>query len=65
MMKFTVNRECSGHARCFELAPEVYEVDSNGYNVDIGETVPVSVENESAAILGARICPERAIIIEG
>jgi ferredoxin len=64
MMKFTVSRQCSGHARCFELAPDVYEVDDNGYNLDIGNTVNVAAGNDTAARLGADSCPERAIIIE-
>ncbi|MFD9666305.1 MULTISPECIES: ferredoxin [Rhodococcus] len=63
-MKFTVNGLCTGHARCFELADDVYELDDNGYNVDINRTVDVAPGQEASAVLGAHSCPERAIEIE-
>jgi ferredoxin len=63
-MKFTVTSRCSGHARCYSLASEVYREDVEGNNADIGRWVEVEPKFEDAARLGARSCPEDAIIIE-
>ncbi|MGD9794223.1 MAG: ferredoxin [Acidimicrobiia bacterium] len=62
-MKINVNRAaCSGHGRCAALAPEVYELDDNGYNSRDGEfEVPAGLE--AAARLGADNCPERCITV--
>jgi ferredoxin len=52
---------CSGHARCNAVAPELYELDSNGY-CSIGELdVPAALEHQARE--GAAACPERAISI--
>jgi ferredoxin len=61
-MKLEVNKAlCSGHARCAAAAPEVYELDDNGFNaLTILEVAP---ELEAAAVRGADACPERAITI--
>jgi ferredoxin len=64
-MKVTVDgTRCSGHGRCYSLAPEVYTADSDGYNDNIGAPIDVPPAEEEAAHLGARMCPERAITIE-
>jgi ferredoxin len=61
-MKLEVNKAlCSGHARCAATAPEVYELDDEGYcALTVLEVAP---ELEAAAVLGADACPERAITI--
>lgn len=62
-MRVTVDRDrCSGHVRCAALAPEVYQLDDEGYAV--ADDQPVSVEWEQAAERGALACPERAITIQ-
>lgn len=53
---------CVGHARCHAVAPEVYELDDNGFNVTAEKEVPE--ELRSQAIRGMRACPERIITIE-
>lgn len=53
---------CTGHARCNAAAPEVYELDDNGY-CNVEELTP-SPADESAARSGADSCPEGAIHIE-
>jgi len=54
--------KCTGHARCWSLAPEVYELDELGYNVTpVKDVLP---EHEEAARKGALACPELAITIE-
>ena len=59
-MKIKVNRTiCAGHALCAAKAPDVYEVDEEGYCSSDGKTV--SPEHWRQAELGANICPEQAI----
>lgn len=59
-MKVTVDHvACTGHGRCFVLAPEVFDSDDDGYCVIRNEDVPVALE--AAALKGQANCPERAI----
>ncbi|MET8181551.1 ferredoxin [Streptomyces sp. NPDC005336] len=55
---------CTGHGRCAVMAGELYEVDDNGYNLRRGSTFDVPPGMEEAARYGAKVCPERAIVIE-
>lgn len=54
---------CSGHGRCAKLAPDVYKLDDNGYNVDRGKTLEIPPALEASARKGAKLCPERAITV--
>ena len=61
-MKVELNREvCTGHGRCYVLAPEVFEADDDGYGV--ARFVDVPPELEAAARKGAGNCPENAITV--
>lgn len=63
-MKIEFDRAaCTGHGRCYTLAPEFYEADDDGYCVDPTGEVPV--ELEAAARRGVDNCPEEAITIAG
>ena len=63
-MKISVSESlCSGHGRCYTVAPEVYESDEEGFNALRGETVEVEAGKEEAARRGADSCPESAITI--
>ena len=53
---------CVGHARCYAVAPDIYDLDDNGYNITPVREVPV--EQKEAALKGAKACPERIITIE-
>lgn len=53
---------CTGHGRCFSLAPEVFDSDDDGFSVVRLETIPG--ELEAAALRGAGSCPERAIVVD-
>jgi ferredoxin len=54
---------CQGHSRCYSLAPEVFDVDDDGFAyVLIDGDVPVHLEEK--ATLAAANCPERAITVE-
>ncbi len=60
-MKIRVDPEkCQGHARCFSLVPELFEVDDYGLSSVKGDgTVPS--EFEDRARLAIDNCPEFAI----
>jgi ferredoxin len=63
-VKVSVDNDlCTGHARCWSLAPEVFTIDDDGYS-DIGVGKPVVAEHEEKARLGVRSCPERALSID-
>ena len=54
---------CQGHARCASLAPDLFDLDENGYGVvRLGrEVVP---EGDLDALLAIDNCPEQAIRLE-
>jgi ferredoxin len=52
---------CTGHGRCYTLAPAVYEPDDEGYCATRSAEVPP--EEEERARQAARNCPERAITV--
>jgi ferredoxin len=61
MVTISVDRDkCMGHARCAALAPEVYQLDDDGY-VDVPSATVVADELRGTAQDGASACPERAI----
>lgn len=63
-MRIRLDREaCQGHNRCYLLAPELFDVDDEGYAVLLvdGEVPP---ELEEKARLAADNCPEYAITVE-
>ena len=60
MLKIKVDRaKCTGHARCEAVAPEVYDLDSDGFNISDGKIIDETWRDQ--ALRGARACPERAI----
>jgi len=62
-MRITVDAsKCQGHARCYALAPELFDVDDYGQStVRIDGDVPVELEDR--ARLASANCPEFAIDI--
>jgi ferredoxin len=54
--------KCAGHARCASVAPEIFELDDNGYNTIALRRIPEDLA--SAAQRAARACPERIIQVE-
>jgi len=50
---------CQGHARCWAIAPDLFDLDEAGFARLQVETVPPALEE--AARLAAAACPERAI----
>ena len=61
-MKYVVDEAlCAGHGLCFGIAPEVFGLDEEGFNLNIGRTIEVPPDLEEAARRGARSCPEAAV----
>lgn len=62
-MKATVDPDrCQGHARCWDICPEVFSLDDEGHafvSVDV-----VAPEQEDRARQAAVNCPERAITVD-
>jgi ferredoxin len=53
--------KCQGHARCYGLAPEIFDVDDYGQASVIVDEVPEGLEEK--ARLAVANCPEYAIEI--
>lgn len=51
---------CQGHGRCYDLAPDLFGADDEGYGQVLGEGI-VPQEAEQAARLAVLNCPEHAI----
>ena len=63
-MKVQIGAErCQGHGRCYDLAPELFGADEEGYGQVLGDGL-VPPDLERAARLAALNCPERAIDVE-
>jgi ferredoxin len=55
---------CTGHGRCYAVAPTVFVDDAEGYGQVIGDGVYADSLADDAR-RGAGACPERAITVEG
>jgi ferredoxin len=53
---------CTGHGRCYTLAPELFDSDDEGHSVLLA--VEVAEGLEAQAWLAVQNCPERCIAIE-
>jgi ferredoxin len=52
---------CTGHGRCYTLAPDIFDADEAGHSIVlIGE---VSGDLEQHAVTGEQNCPEDAITL--
>ena len=61
-MKVAVDADrCQGHARCWEICPDVFDLDDEGHAVVKVTDVPFELE----ASVGEAVanCPERAITV--
>lgn len=62
-MHISIDRSlCSGHGRCFSLAPEVFDYDDEGFGVPKSEVIGPELEAAAGRAVGA--CPEQAIALE-
>ncbi len=61
-MRYLVDQAlCCGHGQCAALAPEVYSLDDDGFNKEVGHFADVEPGQEEAARAGAMACPDAAI----
>jgi ferredoxin len=61
-MKAAVDPEkCQGHARCWQICPQVFALDDKGFSFVPNPDVPP--ELEAKAQEAADNCPERAITV--
>jgi ferredoxin len=65
-MKVRINTDiCQGHGRCYDLAPDLFGDDEEGYGQVLADGV-VPVGKEHDARLAVANCPERAVeLVEG
>jgi ferredoxin len=64
-MKLTIDAAmCTGHGRCYTLAPDLLHYDDEGFPTERGTTVDVPEDQLKAAREAALSCPEGAITID-
>lgn len=64
-MKLLVNGSvCTGHGRCYTLAPDLVEPDDNGFATPSDTPIDVAPRDEERAVRIAGTCPEGAISIQ-
>ena len=62
-MRVEIDTErCTGHGRCYSLAPDVFDCDDRGYGTVIDPVIGPGLE-EQARTAEAN-CPERAISLQ-
>ncbi|MFY9886664.1 MAG: ferredoxin [Streptosporangiaceae bacterium] len=62
-MKLQINPKlCQGHGRCYDLAPDLFGDDDEGFGMVLADGV-VPPENDREARLAVANCPERAIAL--
>jgi ferredoxin len=62
-MKIIVHKErCQGHARCWAVSPQIFDLADEGYIV--AGDIDVAEADEKLAWRGAKSCPERALEIQ-
>ena len=54
---------CTGHGRCYSLAPDIFDSDDEGHCLIITETVS-GPDAEAHARSAAANCPEHALSVE-
>lgn len=54
-------KKCSGHARCYQIDPDLFDVDDSGYANAAEVTIPAGDESKAGEAVEA--CPERAISV--
>jgi ferredoxin len=63
-MRVQIDAElCQGHGRCYDLAPDVFGEDEDGYAVLLCEGGRVPAGHEADARLAVANCPEEALSV--
>jgi ferredoxin len=55
--------ECTGHGRCYTVAPDLLTYDDEGYVTVRGSAIDVPPDQLAAAEEAAGSCPEEAITL--
>jgi ferredoxin len=53
--------ECTGHGRCYTVAPRLLEPDDEGYVTLRGSSIEVPADQRAAAEEAVGSCPETAV----
>lgn len=62
-MRLTLDTErCTGHGRCYSLAPELFDSDDEGHSVLLHPEVPEGLEAQ--AWTAVQNCPESCLGID-
>jgi ferredoxin len=62
-MRIRIDKDvCSGHGRCFTVAPEAFDFDDEGFGVVKFEAVPAQFEAVARRAVDG--CPEQAIVLD-
>ena len=62
-MKVSIDlNKCSGHARCYSVDEEIFQLDESGYALAAEVEIPPG--EEAKARLAVASCPERAISLK-
>ena len=62
-MKLRIDQErCTGHGRCYSLAPELFDCDDWGHSVLLVSEVPKALEPQ--ALVAVESCPESCLSLE-
>lgn len=62
-MKLRIDTDaCTGHGRCYALAPDLFDADEYGHGVVRREDVPDDMVDHAGVAVAN--CPERAISLE-
>jgi ferredoxin len=62
-MKLRIDESvCTGHGRCYALAPQLFDADERGYGTVICAEVPEDLLDR--ARLAEQSCPEHAVVLE-
>jgi ferredoxin len=56
-----VEAKCCGYSLCADASPEVYRLDDGGFAFVEQSLVPEGLEDKARE--GARVCPEKAIVV--
>ena len=62
-MKLRIDADaCTGHGRCYSLAPELFDADEYGHGTLLRDDVPDDLAEQARTAVAN--CPERAITLE-
>lgn len=62
-MKLRIDADaCTGHGRCYSLAPELFDADEYGHGTVLHDDVPDELADQARVAVAN--CPERAITLE-